>query len=70
MKDKLTFSPQGPRQDARPGAVRVVGFPSVPRPGIAKAKGTALHESAFLAERGCFGRAVSPKHSVTVQHHA
>ena len=77
MKDKLTFSPHGPRQDARSDATRVVGFPSIQRPGIGKpkAKGTGAHvtqlcDSAFLADRGCFGRAVSPKHAAPAPHHA
>lgn len=76
MKDKSTFSPHGSRQDSRFNATRVVGFPSVrPDIGKAKAKGTAAHgthpcDSAFLAERGCFGRAISPKHIAPVPHHA
>lgn len=72
MKDKPTFSlhgvAQGPRYDAMPG----MGFPPVRRPvadkAKVKAKGVAAHgahvsDSAFLAERGCFGRAVPPRHT-------
>lgn len=76
MKDKLTFSPQGSRHDSRYDATRVAGFPSMQRPAIGKttAKGAGVHaqhcDSAFLAERGCFGRAISPKHLVPAPHHA
>jgi hypothetical protein len=76
MKDKLMFSPQGTRQDPRHDATRGMGFPSMQRPAIGKAtaKGTGVHaqhcDSAFLAERGCFGRAISPKHTVPAPHHA
>jgi hypothetical protein len=77
MKDQLTFSPHGPGQDQRHAAMRVVGFPSIQRPaaGKSKAKGTAAHvtqlcDSAFLADRGCFGRAISPKHTAPVRHPA
>ena len=71
MKHKATISPQQHIQDSPAGATRILGFPPAP-PGVGKSsvKGPsnaarmAQHcDSAFLADRGCLGRAIPPKHS-------
>jgi hypothetical protein len=76
MKDKPSFTSHGHKLEVRYDAVCVVGFPAGGRPGVgkykAKGKGAAAHtaqlcDSAFLAERGCFGRAIAPGHPVP--HH-
>jgi hypothetical protein len=69
MKHKAS-SPQQ-RQDSHSSATRVIGFPPArPGPGKSRIKGESaaartaqLCDSAFLADRGCLGRAIPPKHS-------
>ena len=77
MKDKLTFSSLGSTKVSLYNATRGAGFPPGGRTGAgkSKSKGAVAHgaqhcDSAFLAERGCFCRAIAPKHIVPAPHHA
>jgi hypothetical protein len=71
MKHKATISPYEYKQDSRSGAVRIIGFPAAPMDaGKSRVKGESaaartaqLCDSAFLADRGCLGRAIPPKHT-------
>ena len=71
MKHKAMTSPHQHRQDSRSGATRVIGFPPAQAvAGKSRVKGESaaartaqLCDSAFLADRGCLGRAIPPKHS-------